>query len=1319
MLSTDDEGQTVTETNSFTELATGLNFFNSTTGQWEESQEVFEITPKGDATATKGQHQVILAGDINSGGSVDLLTPDGVRLLSNPMGLSFRDTASGKNVLIAEVTNCIGQLVASNIVSYNSAFDTLRAGIRYENTKAGLSQDIVLYQNPGSPADYGLNPASSVLEMWTEFHDPATPAVTTSSTPDGLSDQTLDFGTMAIGRGTAYVLNDASASVPVGKTWTQIQETNGQLRTFLIEAVRFSEIEPFLQKLQASVSKETKDRVAQRAVSSREQLAALDAMRPKSKSKEVASIRPGLPDRDKGFVMDYTTLNSSQTNYVWKGDSTYFLSGNVDLYGTNAVFEGGVVLKYTNNVTLSVHTPINWQGSSYRPVLMVSKDDNSVGETISGSTGSPGTSYYASTALYIDATTAGTSAVLQYLRIANAKTAIALYTEAGHTHLISHAQLLNCQVGIAPTSAEFDLRNALLYNVLTNFIGTDVDGSSTSSGENLTVDTACWMNYNLNTMDLTNCLLVAVTNAGNYTPPYWVWIESNPASVFQTVGAASHYLIANSPYRGGSVSPGTTNLDAALLADLRRMTTYPPQIITTDFTANTTLSTRNLQDASPSTVDVGYHYDVLDYAWSGLNLTNATLTVTNGVAVGFYGSYGLYLRKGANLVCEGGPLQLNRLTRYNTVQEQPVKWGGTSPVCYLQVPAAYSPRPTVTIRFTDVTAMAANYAAGARQLVLNYGSNPFSSFTLAHSSLRGMSYVYQPSDTAAVTWGWTNNVFERCYLFLPHSYSSLNTPLTVNLRNNLFWRGSLTLEYVNSTVSNPTWTVKDNAFDNETLAYTDAFSHVQKSYNGFINTSNPMGGSSNVVVTNFVYNTGPLGGWYQASTNFIDAGSRTASAAGLSTFTTTTNNATDSSTVDIGYHYYAVNPNAVVTIVDTLDAIEPNLGAGISAVDGTFTVYRTGSTSSNLTVYYSVGGTAVAGVNYNNNLSGSIVIPATQSSKFITVTPLDDGVITPPLTVTATLIQTNTYLVGTPDRATVSIANSDQATFTAVRTDLSSAIGIDYHSLSNVLVLSVNYDTGQPRNFLEVAASGTNTVTNSWTTLSKMTDEIKLATVKTTASGFTNSDMFYNTSVTGQIGYLSANTATADTNWVNLSGEGTTVHSLYIDQTGVFGNNLVVVTSGGDVWKITSSKTATSLAQIGESLEGVVTIPNNPGQYGPWAGKILAGAENSYQLYTIDTGGAVTPYPFETQVEDLDLIPANQHLYCLDYGNGILWKVSSNYFANYVGDVLVTSEGNPPQLTIAHWDGQNFVTAILANTNSTANPIAFEHVTFAPTSYGP
>jgi len=48
-------------------------------------------------------------------------------------------------------------------------------------------------------------------------------------------------------------------------------------------------------------------------------------------------------------------------------------------------------------------------------------------------------------------------------------------------------------------------------------------------------------------------------------------------------------------------------------------------------------------------------------AWSGINLSSATLTLTNGVAVAVYGAKGLVLQNGAKFISGGDPLHFNHL----------------------------------------------------------------------------------------------------------------------------------------------------------------------------------------------------------------------------------------------------------------------------------------------------------------------------------------------------------------------------------------------------------------------------------------------------------------------------------------------------------------------------------------------------------------------------------------------------------------------------------------------------------------------------------
>ena len=63
------------------------------------------------------------------------------------------------------------------------------------------------------------------------------------------------------------------------------------------------------------------------------------------------------------------------------------------------------------------------------------------------------------------------------------------------------------------------------------------------------------------------------------------------------------------------------------------------------------------------------------------------------------------------------------------------------------------------------------------------------------------------------------------------------------------------------------------------------------------------------MLTNFIYASGPLGDFYQYSTNLVNVGSvPNASLVGLYHYTTTTNQTKETTSIlDIGYHYVATD----------------------------------------------------------------------------------------------------------------------------------------------------------------------------------------------------------------------------------------------------------------------------------------------------------------------------------------------------------------------------------------------------------------------------
>jgi hypothetical protein len=99
------------------------------------------------------------------------------------------------------------------------------------------------------------------------------------------------------------------------------------------------------------------------------------------------------------------------------------------------------------------------------------------------------------------------------------------------------------------------------------------------------------------------------------------------------------------------------------------------------------------------------------------------------------------------------------------------------------------------------------------------------------------------------------------------------------------------------------------------------------------------------------------------------------------------------------------SPVPVVMVTST------DWGASESGGDeGALTFTRSGPTTSDLTLYYTVGGTATPGDDYEA-LSGSVVIPAGQSATTVSVTAHQDGQVEADEDVTVSLSLYSTYFV--------------------------------------------------------------------------------------------------------------------------------------------------------------------------------------------------------------------------------------------------------------------------------------------------------------------
>ena len=298
---------------------------------------------------------------------------------------------------------------------------------------------------------------------------------------------------------------------------------------------------------------------------------------------------------------------------------------------------------------------------------------------------------------------------------------------------------------------------------------------------------------------------------------------------------------------------------------------------------------------------------------------------------------------------------------------------------------------------------------------------------------------------------------------------------------------------------------------------------------------------------------------------------------------------------------------------------------------------------------------------------------------------------------------------------------AQQISLVQISTGFNTPIGIDHHEPTNTVVLSVNYSSGQPLNFERILADGSHVP---FSTVSGFTDEVKIATIRSGATGgFTTGDLFVGNGIGGEIARITDDGNTVISPWATLGASaGLMRGSLYHDRTDVFGGDLIAVTTSGQVWRVGAdgSHSGTPLASIGTHLEGAITVPNDAAIYGPLAGKIICGAEGQGLLYAVDPAGQVSSFNVGVAVEDIDLIVPDQNFFGINFGTGRVLGAPAADFAPMVGDILLTQETHSGTgLYQLVWDGTNLVATQLTLAAGSETPGQWEHVTFSPAGITP
>ena len=194
--------------------------------------------------------------------------------------------------------------------------------------------------------------------------------------------------------------------------------------------------------------------------------------------------------------------------------------------------------------------------------------------------------------------------------------------------------------------------------------------------------------------------------------------------------------------------------------------------------------------------------------------------------------------------------------------------------------------------------------------------------------------------------------------------------------------------------------------------------------------------------------------------------------------------------------------------------------------------------------------------------------------------------------------------------------------------------------------------------------------------------------------GFASRNVFAGSEGSGTI-YQISNDGTTNPGTAFVSGLIGGVRGIAFDPYGSYGNDMIVTTNLGYVYRVNSSGVASVLANVGEDVEGISFAPAAFGAVA--AGTLVVASEGSGNLRAITPGGGVTVFANVPSAEMVSFVPLNlgisgnplEGFYAADYSYNIINAPASD-FASYLGDIVVTGE-TTHNVTDISWDGTSFV----------------------------
>lgn len=554
---------------------------------WEESDPALYPAPGGGWVSGKNRHRVRIPPVLEESRSVRYEIERRV-LATVPSRIAYVNPDGSGMAVIGWLGRSRGELFGNGVL-FRDAFAGISADVRYLNSRSGFEQDIIIKEELPDPGKFGLDPARAALVVLTELID----------FPDYLADSVQVFA------GAVPVdLSARSAASSLPMAFYRAGKGKRFLHSF-IRGVAY----PGTARgddgrcLQVEVRKTVWEENGKYYL-----------------WEEI----PWTFVRDNPFPITIDYVNRSgvlAASETWTAGPTYLVDGTLTLAANvTLTIEAGAVVKFSDDsggasgiVVAGSNSRIVALGTANGPIVFTSRNDDTTGEIVPGSSGAPQSGDYLNAVTL--AWNSSTASRIEYGRFAYARQAIEIGTALAGP--VQHNRIEESTTGILcrPASAiDLRLRNNLLHDLGEDGIVLE-PASSAITVENCTLDHCATAGVVLEgpapSTFLRNNLfsLCGIGFSAETLPPGnndYNGYFNNQTNI-QGAGAESHgVLLASSPFAGSEEDPFYLDQGCALV----NAGSFSSQSAGLDGFFTTRYAYPRFADQTQ--VDIGWHYPTFD-----------------------------------------------------------------------------------------------------------------------------------------------------------------------------------------------------------------------------------------------------------------------------------------------------------------------------------------------------------------------------------------------------------------------------------------------------------------------------------------------------------------------------------------------------------------------------------------------------------------------------------------------------------------------------------------------------------------------------------